>query len=194
MSTVLSQQLSGDTAPRPTALDAFRLARRAFLSGSRVEMGPLAAQLGVSRVTLNRWVGSRDLLLAEVLWSLAEPELQRARSVTTSRGGKRIADTVHRFLTEVLAAPSMRALLNREPEIALRILTTARTPFQRRVCGYIRDMIINELTPEQIAMDPDDLAYVIVRIGESFSYTDLITGGEPSPDRARQAISALLGC
>ena len=35
-------------------------------------MQTLARELGTSRFTLHRWVGSRDLLLGEVLWSLAE--------------------------------------------------------------------------------------------------------------------------
>jgi hypothetical protein len=46
-----------------------------------------------------------------------------------------------------------------------------------------------DLTPP---MDLDDLAYVIVRIGESFLYTDIIAGGTPSPGKARQAVLALL--
>jgi hypothetical protein len=37
-----------------------------------------------------------------------------------------------------------------------------------------------------------DLAYLIVRIAESFIYTDVITGGEPDAVKARDAITALL--
>jgi hypothetical protein len=38
-------------------------------------MTSLAAELGVNRVTLYRWVGSRDVLMVEVLWSLAASTL-----------------------------------------------------------------------------------------------------------------------
>jgi hypothetical protein len=41
-------------------------------------------------------------------------------------------------------------------------------------------------------MDLEDLGYAIVRLGESFVYTDIITGGRPDPAKARQAIAALL--
>ena len=64
--TPLQEQLGGRAA-RPTALDAFRLARRAFLDGRRVDMGVLARELDVNRATLYRWVGTREHLLVEVL-------------------------------------------------------------------------------------------------------------------------------
>ena len=51
---------------------AFRLARRAFLAGERIDMQRLAAELGVNRVTLYRWVGNRGRLLGEVAWELAD--------------------------------------------------------------------------------------------------------------------------
>jgi Tetracyclin repressor-like, C-terminal domain len=37
-----------------------------------------------------------------------------------------------------------------------------------------------------------DLAYLVIRIGESFIYTDLITGGNPDSGKARTALLALL--
>jgi len=46
--------------------DALRLARRKFLAAQRIDMTSLAAELGVNRVTLYRWVGSRDALMVEV--------------------------------------------------------------------------------------------------------------------------------
>src|SRR5919198_1081369 len=58
--------------------DALRLARRKFLAAQRIDMTGLAAELGVNRVTLYRWVGSRDALMVEVLWSLAASTLARA--------------------------------------------------------------------------------------------------------------------
>ena len=60
---------------RPTALDAFLRARKRFQACERVDMSALSEELGVSRVTLYRWVGSRDALLVEVIWSLARRTL-----------------------------------------------------------------------------------------------------------------------
>lgn len=42
-------------------------------------------------------------------------------------------------------------------------------------------------------MEPGDLAYVIIRLCESFVYADVLTGvDEPDPAKSRQAIAALL--
>jgi Tetracyclin repressor-like, C-terminal domain len=195
VTTPLERQLAHHPSPpRPTALDAFQLARRRFLAGERVEMGQLAADLGVSRVTLHRWVGSRDVLLGEVLWSLAEPTLRNARSATRRRGGAGVAEAFGRFLNDVHQASFMRAFLEREREIALRILTTSSSSVQSRLVRALTAMLDAEVRAGCLtaAMDLEDLAYVIVRLGESFVYTDLITGGQPDPNKARRAIAALL--
>ena len=62
---------------RPTPLDAFKLARRRFLAAERIDMSALADELQINRVTLYRWVGSRERLLVEVLWSLGHAALER---------------------------------------------------------------------------------------------------------------------
>ena len=67
--------------------DALRLARRKFLAAQRIDMTALASELGVNRVTLYRWVGSRDALMVEVLWSLAAPTLAGADAAVRARGG-----------------------------------------------------------------------------------------------------------
>src|SRR5262245_23011868 len=57
--TVLQRQLAtGRPQPKATALDVFRLARKRFLAGERVEMGALAEELDLNRATMYRWVGS----------------------------------------------------------------------------------------------------------------------------------------
>src|ERR1700737_4794358 len=114
-------------------LGAFAIARRQFLSGARISMGDLAAELGTSRVTLHRWVGSRDQLLGEILWSLADRTLADARRATKLTGGAGVARAFGRFMTSVNEASFMQAFLGREPEIALRVLTTKNSPVQGRL-------------------------------------------------------------
>ncbi len=157
-------------------------------------MQGLASELGVSRVTLHRWVGTRDDLLGEVIWSLAEPTIRAARAATRRRGGAGIAETMWRFISATDAAPFMRRFLEREQEIALRVLTTKSAPVQSRVVAAFRDMLAAEAETGRLKlpMEPDDLAYVIVRLAEAFTYTDVITGAQPDPAKARQAIVALL--
>jgi AcrR family transcriptional regulator len=194
VSPLREQLAAGAPSGRPTAIDAFKLARHKFVAGKRVEMQSLADELGISRATLHRWVGKRDELLCEVLWSLTRPTLEASARATRAKGGERIADILERFLRDVDAAEYMRSFLEREPEIALRILTTKRTALQSRITAFIRELLATEVEAGSITppLPLDDLAYVTVRIAESFMYTDIIARGKPDPSKAKQAIAALL--
>ena len=48
-------------------------------------MSAMAVELGVNRVTLYRWVGSREQLLVELVWALAERTLRRRRAPRCDR-------------------------------------------------------------------------------------------------------------
>ena len=183
---------AADQQVSPSREVAIRLARRHFIAGRRIEMGALADQLGVSRVTLNRWVGSRDKLLGEVNWSLAEISLRDARAQAGGSGADAVADTVEVFARTVLAADFMQAFLNRETDIALRILTTSRSDLQENVIGFIEQLLREELNSPPASLDFADLAYLVVRISESFIYVDMITGGQPDPAKIGHAVRALL--
>jgi len=76
---------------RPTATDAVRLARRRWLAGERVDMSAMAAELDVNRVTLYRWLGSREALLVDIVWELAEQTLADVDARTRGRGPERVA-------------------------------------------------------------------------------------------------------
>jgi AcrR family transcriptional regulator len=196
--TPLERQLRGDPAVAKTSpIDAFELARHKFLAGERIDMQQLAAELGLHRTTLYRWVGTRDRLIGEVLWSIAEPTAREADEEAVAAGAKgaeRIAHGVERYLKASHEAPFMRRFLTEEPEAALRIITTKDSVLQGRSVEYTQALIEEEIERGSLdpPMDPHDLAYLIIRIGESFLYTDIITGEEPSPEKAAQAVRALL--
>src|ERR1700751_5516095 len=90
--TPLSRMLAEER--KPDALDAFRVARRWFTTGRRIEMQELAGELGGNRPTLFRWVGGRDDLLGEILWSLAEPALAAAVEASAGNGAQRITGAI----------------------------------------------------------------------------------------------------
>src|SRR4051812_49900747 len=99
--TKLQRDLAGAAdRRRPTPLDAFRLARRKFLSAERIDMSALADELGVHRVTLYRWVGSREQLLVEVVWSLGSRTLEKVDRGGRATGGERGVRIVTRFLDD----------------------------------------------------------------------------------------------
>ena len=179
---------------RPGAADALRLARRRFLAPGRVDMSALADDLGVNRVTLYRWVGSRDQLLVEVLWSLARETLDDAKAATRRRGAERVVDVVVRFLAAIIANPGVQRWLAEEGEHAMRLLTRHETDFQPRLIAAIRALLEEEASAGRLALpvDLDELAFVIVRLVESYTYLDLITGEEPDAARAEPILRMLL--
>lgn len=187
-----SMSIALDRAPKPTPQDALALARATWLRGESLDMGALAAELGTSRATLYRWVGSRERLIGEVLWSLAREIFQEAAERAGGNGAPYLLQVFERGLRTIGANEAMRSFIASDPEYALRILTSKAGVVQGRVIGAFRDLIVSEAdyTPP---LDPDTLAYLIVRIAESFLYTDAITGGEPDLDQAVAALALMLG-
>jgi AcrR family transcriptional regulator len=184
---------------RPTAEDAFRLARRRWLAPARVDMGALADELGVNRVTLYRWVGSRDRLLVEVVWSLGRQTLEQADDEARAAGAvgaERIVVAVTRFLEVVIASPGLQRWLGEEGEHAMRLLTRHDTAFQPRLIEAIHALLREEHDAGRLALgvevDLQEVAYVIVRLIESYTYLDLITGERPEARRAEPILRLLL--
>jgi hypothetical protein len=91
-------------------------------------------------------------------------------------------------------SPPVRRFLTQDPELALRVLTSKHGPMQRRSIAAMTEQLQEQVTSG--ALDPplpvEDLAYLIVRIVESYLFTDLITGDEPDVEKAVQAIDVLL--
>ena len=186
--------LRGGEPPRPTALEAFRLARRKFLAAQRVEMSALAHELGVNRATLYRWVGSRDQLLVEIIWSLAERTLQNIEEDIHTQGTERIVQVITRFLEAVISNTGMQRWLAEEGEYAMRLLTRHDTDFQPRLIGAVQALLKQQTNAGRLDLPVDlhELAYVIVRLIESYTYLDLITGEQPEAQRAEPILRMLL--
>lgn len=110
--TPLRRQLNSFGPIRPTPLDALRLARRQFQAGDRIDMQSLAAQLGVDRATLYRWVGSREHLLAEVLWSLMAETVHRLREPAGGGQHPAAAEVVSGAAEAAITNPGCRASSN----------------------------------------------------------------------------------
>jgi AcrR family transcriptional regulator len=193
--TRLQRELANDTSPRrPTPLDAFLLARRKFLAAERIDMSALADELGVNRVTLYRWVGSREQLLVEVVWSLGSRTLEKVDARVRARGAERIVRVVTRFLEAVISNEGMRRWLAEEGELAMRLLTRHDTDFQPRLIDAIQELLREETDAGRLDLPVDlhEVAYVIVRLIESYTYLDLITGEQPDARRAEPVLRLLL--
>ncbi|MBI5104470.1 MAG: TetR/AcrR family transcriptional regulator [Solirubrobacterales bacterium] len=193
--TKLQRELADPSAARrPTALDAFKLARRRFQDAERVDMSALAAELGVNRVTLYRWVGSRDQLLVEVIWSLADRTLERVDARIEAQGAERVVQLITGFLEAVIANPGMQRWLAEEGEAAMRLLTRREPGFQPRLIERVDAILREEAGAGRLDLPADlhEVAYVVVRLIESYTYLDLITGERPEARRAEPILRLLL--
>jgi hypothetical protein len=148
----------------------------------------------VDRTTLFRWAGNRDQLLVSVLTSLADSTLRDAAATANGTGAQRIAQAMRLFSQALIDAPYYRDFLRQEPERALRLITTRASPLQQHVVGAVERLLEQER--DRGHLDPDielrDLAYIVVRIVESFVYADLITGEQPDAGTVELAVAVLL--
>jgi AcrR family transcriptional regulator len=158
-------------------------------------MTALATELGVNRVTLYRWVGSREQLIVEVIWSLARRSLDEIDAGEPPRGGSdRVVRILCRFLAVTLAHHGMQRFLAEEGEHAMRLLTRDATDFQPRLIAAVEDLLAGEEAAGRLDLGPDrhEVAYALVRVIESYTYLDLITGERPEADRARPIFARLV--
>ena len=136
-----------------------------------------------------------ELLLGAVISAFARETLERARREVPGHGPKHVAAVVQRVLEQINVFEPMRAFLARDPEYALRVLTSKESTVQLGSVEAMREMLEDEIERGALETpaDPADLAYVIIRIGESFLYSDVIIGSEPNVAKAGQMVRLLLG-
>jgi AcrR family transcriptional regulator len=194
MPTPLERALEDPAHAGATPLDALRLAREHWLRSGRLDMGVLARELGVSRATLYRWVGTKERLIGEVLWTFAETAMADARKKASGNGARYLADATERYMQAALGFAPLMRFIAQDPEYALKVLASKHSPMQRRSIAATRDLLLEQVDRGKLrpALAPDELAFLIVRIVESYLYSDIITGREPDVDGAVRAIHALL--
>jgi AcrR family transcriptional regulator len=182
------------TSRRATPIDAFNLALRKWIDGERVEITRLANELGVGRATVYRWVGSREQLIGEVIWHLCAMLWEDVLKDARGEGADYIADVAYQMMDRILAAEPLRHFLNRDPEYALRILTSKTSAIQSRIVAEVAKALSSQKSRGYIdpSIDIDNLAYLIIRIMESFVYSDQITGRQPDIEIARKAVLILV--
>jgi len=179
--------------PRSNSREAFRLSLSKFVAGERLDMQMIAAELSVDRTTLFRWVGNRDALLIEILTYLTDRALRTSAAEATGVGGPRIVAIASAYAARVIDASYYRAFLRREPERSLRLITTKASPLQQHVVQTFESLFREEAAAGFVhPLELGDLAYLTVRIIESFIYADLITGNDPDWRKVEAAVAALL--
>ena len=193
-STPLTRMLDAPRgANRVTALDAFELATSKWRAGERLDIGKLAEELGVGRATVFRWVGSKEQLYGEVISAAFAQTLGWAQRASTGTGARFLTAVTHNLLRALLSSQPLRRFIQHDPEFAMRIVMSPSSPVEHRVITAVRTLIDGEVDSGQLepALDTGSLAYVIVRIAESFLYRDVLSGDQPDVETATKAIGLL---
>jgi AcrR family transcriptional regulator len=195
LSMALSQRKSDE---RATPITAFRMATRWWLDGRRLNLSLLAEELGIGRATLMRWVGNKDLLMGEILWSqykyIYDKAIERAAEDESLDGIEYLVQIYTDINIALINAKPMHDFLHAEPQWGLQLLTSNISGLQSRLIETWRTLFDEQIKAGKInpEMDADSLAYFIIRIGEGAIYCDLICGRTPDPGPASQAFRLLV--
>ncbi len=133
--------------------DALELARATFLHGDRLDMGTMASQLAVSRATLYRWCGSREQLHEQILEQRAREFCAWASAEAQGEGMERVLDLLRLILDATIDAQPVRRFMEREPKLALRILTRRNAAVHR----VIAETLLEAASGAQSGRLPTDL-------------------------------------
>ena len=171
-------------------------AARWIQAGRRLDLQGLAEELGISRATLFRQAGTRDLLLGEALWLQTHRMLRAAarRAETQRSAGELRGVLVARQMNALVSRSSaLRTLLDDEPALTMRVLTDPTGPVQPRVVRFVENVLHRDIADGyQPVIAPADLAYALVRLGESFLYADVLADRHPDVEAADRLQQALL--
>ncbi len=172
------------------------LAARWLHEGRRLDMRSLADELGVSRATLFRRAGSREALLGQALWVLTERTLAVASARWEAErpdGELHTPGTGRQINAIVSQSAGLRRLLDDEPALALRVLTSPLGQVQPGIVTFVEALLRRDIAEFGLVtlIEPNALAFALVRLGESFLYADVLAARKPdvaTADRLQQAL------
>lgn len=185
--------MTDKTTTRATPADAFRKARRMWLKGERIHLASLSAELNIGRATLFRWVGNKELLLGEVLWSLYEPLRLEALGNTPGQGVEFVVGVYRHINSTLLHSEPLRRFIHEDPEYALKILTSSQSTIHSRTVEANTRTLKDQVAQGHISppMRVESLSYFMVRLAESCLYSDIINGREPRDEELEDACTAV---
>lgn len=196
MTETLSERLALEAdAPRASLGSAFRTACTWFMAGRRVDISALAEEVGVSRVTMHRWVGTRDELLSEVMWHLTERTLDRLLDEVDADGiTPRAPELLGRYVEAIASNTGVLRLQREEPDAFVRLCTTSASRFQTRMITKVAEVLAGDRAAGQLSINLDDheLAFAVVRLLEAYAHAPTLTGEPADPALATRVLRALL--
>jgi AcrR family transcriptional regulator len=176
---------------RPKPQDALDLAQTTFASGARVEMGAVAAQLGISQPTLYRWLGTREQLLDRVLEGLTEEFVAIAIAEAKGDGDERVLDFVRRLMNATVGFQPGVTFVRRESQLALRLVLGEAGAVHRVLARGLRTVISETRSADETAAVAEQID-LVVQICTGLQWTAIAIGETANVDGAVEIVRALL--
>jgi len=172
-------------------------AARWVQDGRRLDMQGLADELGISRVTLFRRIGSREALLGKALWLLTQCTLETAAAQWEAERpeGELHTPGTGRYINAIVSeSTGLRRLLEDEPALAIRVLTDPHGQVQTGVAAFVEDLLRRDIAEFGLVtiIEPDALSYALIRLGESFLYADVLAARKPDVETVNRLQQALV--
>jgi hypothetical protein len=168
-------------------------ARDMFLERMTVDMQELAHRLSVSRATLYRIATSRERVLGDVIWSLSVMSL---RSVIKERSEpvdlRKVLEIGQLFRDITLDSVPMKRFVTEEPSTAAAVLHS-RSPIRDQLVDEWRGLLIRATDGKDstLTIDPQHAAEIVVNLGASTLYDDLVAGERREPDLVAVVLRSL---
>ena len=117
----------------------------------------------------------------------------RVTSTTSVGSATRVAAICETAVRAIVSFRPLRQFVRQDPEYALRLLVSKIGPVQRRSIDQVRDLLQAEAARGLVLpLGVDTLAYLIVRLCESFIYADVISDQQVDVADAGLAVQLLL--
>jgi AcrR family transcriptional regulator len=177
-----------------TREDFIARARRRFLKRQKLDIAGLAEELGVSRATAYRWAGNVEELTGQVIKSLVEDTFELTKREAKGQGAARIVDMLMRGARYIASGPYRDWIAQEDPERALRLVASKFGPVHATTIKLWEEFLSEEVAAGRVRLhtDPHTTAYMIVRVSDSFLYSDLIIGEEPDVEKAADIFRLLV--
>lgn len=172
-----------------------RRAAEWFREGRRVDLGQLATASGIGRATLYRWFDGREQVVGEAIWLGIAQAIDRVESAEPVRDRESFLRSFARLAHEVRDYPPLAGFAADEPEFAMRVLQSGGSVVQARLIEWVGGRLSDLAIPGPDGahgVSHTDLAYAIVRLAESFLWSDMIIGTPPQPEKATAMVELLL--
>lgn len=192
--TPLAIALAKEKRPRATPIDVFKLARKRYLQGQHIGIGELAKALDVSRGTVYRWIGSKDLLLDEIFCSLIKPAFEQAVKATPGHGVDHVVGVHCHFMATILSFPPLQKFIQNEKNHAFRILTNTNSAVSKLVVSLTADHLRQQVAAGHLRLSapPEELAEFFILANQAIIYSNSISGRSPVIEKACALIRMLL--